>query len=77
MWFVQVSSFPQAQDAEILAKKLREKGYDAYVAPADVNGKNWHRVRVGRFADREAANEAQKALKGTEKLEQSFVLSRY
>jgi len=73
IWYVQVASLSQGQDAEVLAKKLRDKGYDAYVAPAEVNGKNWHRVRVGRFADREAANEIQKTLKSTEKLEQTFI----
>lgn len=53
---LQVGAFPDANAAEALAGRLSEKGYLVRIASADVEGRGtWYRVRVGPFADREAA----------------------
>jgi len=75
-WVVQVAALAQAKDADLLCKRLRDKGYDAQVAAADVGGKTWHRVQVGALASQQEAFELQKNLKSAEKLEQAFVARR-
>lgn len=75
-WVVQVAAMAQAKDADLLCKRLRDKGYDAQVNAADVAGKTWHRVQVGGLASRQEAFELQKNLKSSEKLEQAFVALR-
>jgi cell division septation protein DedD len=75
-WSVQVNAFPHERDAQNLAKKLSEKGYDAYVLPVDVKGRTWYRVRVGRFADRDEARRLQETIKSKEKLTKAIVVSR-
>jgi DedD protein len=75
-WTVQVASAAQQKDAEALAGVLRNKGYDAYVIAADVEGKTWHRVRVGQSLTRAEASKLQKTLQVAEKFESSYVLSR-
>jgi general secretion pathway protein D len=72
-WVVQVASFRRETDAESLAKKLRKKGYDARVTGARVENKTWHRVRVGRFANRKEANELQRKLAAREQIRQTVV----
>jgi cell division protein FtsN len=64
------------KDADLFAKKLRDKGYDVRVIVADVGGKTWHRVQVGELASQQEAVDLQKSLKSSEKLEQTFVASR-
>lgn len=75
-WTVQVASMERKQDAEALAKVLGAKGYDAYVVTADVNGKAWHRVRVGQSANLADASKLQKTLKMSEKLAAAYVITR-
>jgi cell division septation protein DedD len=75
-WTVQVNAFPTERDANGLAKKLADRGYDAYVVPVDIKGRTWYRVRVGRFAKREEAQELQETLKTKEKLTKAISVSR-
>jgi cell division septation protein DedD len=75
-WVVQVAALAQAKDADLLCRRLRDKGYDAQVNAADVGGKTWHRVQVGELASRQEAFELQKNLKSAEKMEQAFVARR-
>jgi cell division septation protein DedD len=72
-WFVQVGSFPGHDSAESYAKKLAQKGYFAYVLEADVNGKKYYRVRVGRMASREEAVALQRVLNQKENLPRTIV----
>ncbi|MDP2602743.1 MAG: SPOR domain-containing protein [Deltaproteobacteria bacterium] len=76
VWVVQVGSYAQAKEADLVAKRLRDKGYDVRVIVADVGGKTWHRVQVGEFASQQEAVDLQKSLRSSEKLEQTFVASR-
>jgi cell division septation protein DedD len=63
MWSIQVNSYPDAKSANDLIDRLKNKGYNAFVTEANIKGKVWYRVRVGRFASREEAAKAEAALK--------------
>ena len=53
---VQVASFLTPERAGRLIEVLAKKGYRAYVHPFEVPGQPlWYRVKVGKFADRTAA----------------------
>ena len=58
-----------------LAKKLKNKGYDAYVSVVNVKGKELHRVYVGRFAGRREAEKLRETLRSAEKLERAVIVS--
>lgn len=51
-WVIQVASLTNDIRAEQLAVKLRAANYPAFVESAEVEGRTWHRVRVGPNADR-------------------------
>jgi cell division septation protein DedD len=65
-WSIQVNSYPDAKSASELIDRLKNKGYNAFVTEANVNGKIWYRVRVGRFASREEAMKTEAALKNND-----------
>jgi cell division protein FtsN len=71
-WSIQINSFPDARSAEELIDRLKNKGYNAYVTEANVQGKTWYRVRVGRFASREEALKTETALKNNEGYAKAF-----
>ena len=48
-WAVQVLATPDRGIATVWMEKLKAKGYDAFVVEANINGKIWHRVRLGNF----------------------------
>jgi len=73
LWTVQVASLVQSRDAEGIAKKLKDKRYDAYVVAAEVKSKLWHRVRVGQGVELAEAVELRKTLKGKENFDQAFI----
>jgi DedD protein len=75
-WTVQVNAFPHERDARDLAKKLSDRGYDAYVVPVEIKGRPWYRVRVGRLATREEAKELQETMKSKENLTQAIAVTR-
>ena len=76
VWAVQVNAFRHKRDSTNLAKKLKDKGYDAYVISVNIKGRTWHRVRVGHFATRKEARELQKVLKTEEKFTRAITVSR-
>jgi cell division septation protein DedD len=45
-WSIQVAVFRAESDAERLADRLEEEGYDAHIS----SGEKWHRVLIGEFA---------------------------
>jgi cell division septation protein DedD len=48
-------------------RKLKKRGYAAFIASADVPGKGtWHRVRLGSFTNKIAAENLQKTLHAKE-----------
>jgi len=72
-WTVQVSTTTDPLQAVMLARKLRAKGYDAYTVQGPIGGLMWYRVRVGRFADKAAAQASERRLKQEEGMEAAFV----
>jgi general secretion pathway protein D len=75
-WAVQVKSDPDERTSSNLAKKLIDRGYDAYIVKTTVNGQTWHRVRVGRFASLKEAKELQAILKSNEGFSEAFAVMR-
>jgi len=74
-WSVQLGSYAERKVATSLAKKLKSKGYDAYVSAVNVKGKELDRVYVGRFAGRREAEKLRETLRTAEKLERAVIVS--
>lgn len=72
-WTVQAAATTDPVQAVVLARRLREKGYDAYTATTQIQGVMWYRVRVGRFRERTEAKVVEIRLKEEEGLEAAFV----
>jgi cell division septation protein DedD len=67
---VQVGSFRQVEQAHRLQDDLLKKGYQARIGLSIVAGKGtWYRVRVGRYTDRDAADETAQRLQEKEKID--------
>jgi cell division septation protein DedD len=75
-WSVQVFSFPESNLASQLVKTLSDRGYDAYVVVATVEGHTWHRVRVGRFQTLQQAESVLRTLKSKEGFAQAFAVNQ-
>ena len=75
-WSVQLGAYAEKKVATSFAKKLKDKGYDAYVTAVSVKGKEWHRLRVGHLEQRAEAERLRQTLKTVEKQEQAIVTSR-
>ena len=72
-WTVQIGSYPEKEIADQFAKKLRDKGYDTYILSGTVDGRLWHKVRVGHLASREEAKKLQESLNAAEGVTQTMV----
>lgn len=70
---IQVGSFPTAQEAEKVVSSLQARGYKVSQTEAHVNGKNWHRVQVGLFANLEQAQAYKKELMEQSKLSTAII----
>lgn len=47
---IQVSAFTTEGEAQAYVKLLSAKGFKAQVVTRSINGKNWYKVRIGRFS---------------------------
>ncbi|HEY5672855.1 MAG TPA: SPOR domain-containing protein [Malonomonas sp.] len=66
---VQVGSFAAAVDAGKLKKTLLDKGYPAFTVEADLGKKGmWYRVRLGPYADNDAARTMQLLVEKQDKI---------
>ncbi|HMA10345.1 MAG TPA: SPOR domain-containing protein [Steroidobacteraceae bacterium] len=54
-WWTQLGSFSARNNAERLARELRDKGYSIDIARIKVGNRDLYRVRAGPVASREAA----------------------
>ncbi len=54
---IQFSAWTSKAKADDQASKLAAGGYEAFVDQAKAHGKEWYRVRVGRFDSKAAAHE--------------------
>lgn len=59
---VQVASYATEAEAKGHATRLNDKGFSAFYIPAEVNGKMWYRVSIGRFDDQKTATAHRKEI---------------
>jgi DedD protein len=55
---LQLSSFQDKAEAQAYLEQVKSNGLAAYVTEADVDGKTFYRVRVGKYASIDAASDA-------------------
>ncbi len=72
-WAVQIKAFTRRGDARILANKLKDKGYDAYLISITIKGRTWYRVRVGHLATQSQAQLLLERLKRREKYTKAII----
>lgn len=74
---VQVSSWRTQRRAQEDAERYLEKGFNAYIQEANIPSKGgmWYRVRVGRYATQDDAEQLASQLAGL--LEAGFWVDRY
>jgi DedD protein len=64
-WAVQLGSFADAERAKRLVERMRVSGHNAYLVPLRRNdGTTLHRVRIGPYAERSAAERALQRVSG-------------
>jgi cell division septation protein DedD len=68
-WYVQVASTTSSQGANDFVARLKKKGIKAVSTPVTLKGKQWYRVRIGSFPDKDSANQARKILKQNMKID--------
>jgi len=73
VWSVQVKAYARQRDANALAKRLKDKEYDAYVVSIQIKGRTWYRVRVGRLATQRDAQGLLLKLKRKEKYTRAII----
>ncbi len=61
-YILQIASFKNQQDAEELKARIAFSGQIAYIQSIDVNGTEWHRVRVGPFDSSREADKQKRQL---------------
>ena len=59
---LQTGSYPDPKAADEAKAKLAMAGFVAQVQPVTINGKTWHRVRVGPYASASELEAAKRAL---------------
>ncbi len=64
-YYLQAGAFAAANDAERLRRQLNQAGMDAFIKKVAIEGKNWHRVRLGPFYDQPSLDNAQSRLART------------
>ena len=60
----------------LVARKLKDKGYNVSVVAGEVAGQSRYRVEVGPLANRSDAQAIQKELATVHKIEQALLLTR-
>ncbi len=65
---LQLKAYANAEDAEKMAAKLRHNGHDVRVEIGEVQGRTWHRVRIGEFVKWNNALEAKTAFEERESI---------
>jgi cell division protein FtsB len=60
---IQVGAFRNQKNAENLTKKLKEKGYPAYLVRENSENSVWYKVKIGNIDDNQEANSVLRALK--------------
>jgi cell division septation protein DedD len=64
---LQIASYPEKGMAEDDIKKMKQRGYAAFIVASDLPGKGtWYRVRLGSFSNKASAEKLQKELRAKE-----------
>lgn len=63
-YILQIGSFRESQDAEALKAQMALLGMVAEIQAVNVNGSNWHRVRIGPLDSARAADTMRRQLAG-------------
>ncbi|HEY2385570.1 MAG TPA: SPOR domain-containing protein [Candidatus Binatia bacterium] len=74
-WSVQVSATRDPHTADDVLKRLKGKGYDAYIVKARREGAMFYRVRVGHYASMEHASQMVSRLRREPGVPEAFVAS--
>jgi len=74
-WSVQVTATREPHTADDLLKRLRAKGYDAYIVRARREGAMFYRVRVGHYPSMERASQMVSRLRREPGVPEAFVAS--
>ncbi|MEO5558773.1 MAG: SPOR domain-containing protein [Dokdonella sp.] len=61
-YVLQTGSYPEPRAADEAKAKLAMAGFVAQVQPVTINGKTWHRVRVGPYASASELEAAKRSL---------------
>jgi cell division protein FtsN len=61
-YILQTGSYPDAKGADEMKAKLALLGFVAQVQPVTINGKAWHRVRLGPYPSASELESAKRAL---------------
>jgi cell division protein FtsN len=59
---LQAGSYPDPKAADEAKAKLALSGFVAHIQPVTINGKTWHRVRVGPYATASELEVAKRSL---------------
>jgi cell division protein FtsN len=72
---VQTASYQERGMADDEVKRLKKRGFAAFIVSSEVAGKGvWHRVRLGSFANRATAEKLQKSVREKEGLSTIVVM---
>jgi cell division septation protein DedD len=74
-WSVQVSATRDPRTADSVLKRLRGKGYDAFVLKVRRRGETFYRVRVGHYGTLEEAQQVVSRLRREPGVPEAFVAS--
>ena len=61
-YVLQTGSYPEPKAADEAKAKLALAGFVAQVQPVTINGKTWHRVRVGPYGSASELEAAKRSL---------------
>ncbi|MDH5508962.1 MAG: lipopolysaccharide transport periplasmic protein LptA [Nitrospinota bacterium] len=75
-YMIQAASFPNENDAQSMAAKLRKRGFSPQVVEASVKGAPWYRVRVGEYHSYEEAENAAERMREEMRLKPMIIQSR-
>ena len=77
-YVLQVGSFKSFESASLFKNQLTDKGYPAFIHQASTSGESegWHRVIIGRFAEKETAMRLSLMIKKIEKLKPIIKLQK-
>jgi cell division septation protein DedD len=74
-WSVQVTATREPRTADDMVKRLRARGYDAYIIRARREGATFYRVRVGHYESMEHAGQMVSRLRREPGVPEAFVAS--